>query len=105
MVKNTIKNVNKFMKFKEWLLLNEFGDDPGDDSIILKGRPAYAKDAGPSLSSAREFQIFRKRLQVAEKLGNPLININLKSIEKIPIISPEGKSLPDNGWWKHVTDK
>jgi hypothetical protein len=62
------------MKFKEWLILNE----EGDDSLILKGHPAYASGYGQASQNARDFQVWRKRIDVSRELGNPLINIDLK---------------------------
>jgi hypothetical protein len=82
--------------FLEWL--EGFGG--GSISIYQFGGPPEADEWGVVVRQPNKLDLFKTRLKAAKKLGNYLINMDLASIEKIPIISPKGKNLPTNDPWK-----
>lgn len=77
------------MNFKKWL------NEDINVSTYLYGMAPEAKEYPQVTTSAQGIILFRDRMKNAKKTGHTLINIDLESLFKIPIISPKGSNLPD----------
>lgn len=85
------------MTFKEWMLLNEDGEDW--DLIF----PVRANEYPVAAQNPRTLWIWREKLKAAKEEGRELFNIDKKEVNN-KYVSVSSATIPDDKPWKHKKD-
>jgi hypothetical protein len=108
-----IQQLNRLMDFRNWLLSEEGnagqedisggGGDTGWDWDVIY--PSEAGDYPIDVSTPKYFWWLQWRWKRGQKIGRPLLNIDLNSITGRDFVAPYSKTLPGKGFWKNKKEE